>query len=225
MTLLTKRGCLLAAASVVVLSGTPRSWRHCQRRRQSLRVGPDCRGYGPPGLRLPGRRLRGTWATSRPPSTTPRSRSIPDTSPIVAASPRPPARQRTRPWSKRRTARCCTTSRPSPRNSLTLRGVVGDHRGRPRQGSRTGCRPGGRRPDCRAAGQRRRACTGRHDLGLPTPHARAGVWWLTPPAFAAPQTPWLGGVTPFLVDDVERFRPDGPPSLHSFEWVEECMTK
>jgi VCPO second helical-bundle domain len=47
-----------------------------------------------------------------------------------------------------------------------------------------------------------------------------GVWRLTPPAFAAPQTPWLGGVTPFLVDDVERFRPDGPPSLDSFEWVE-----
>jgi hypothetical protein len=47
-----------------------------------------------------------------------------------------------------------------------------------------------------------------------------GVWRLTPPGFAAPQTPWLGGVTPFLVDDVERFRLDGPPSLDSFEWVE-----
>ena len=47
-----------------------------------------------------------------------------------------------------------------------------------------------------------------------------GVWRLTPTAYAAPQTPWVGDVTPFLVDQVDRFLPDPPPSLLSFEWVE-----
>jgi hypothetical protein len=47
-----------------------------------------------------------------------------------------------------------------------------------------------------------------------------GVWRLTPTAYAAPQTPWVGNVTPFLVDSADRFLPDPPPSLLSFEWVE-----
>ena len=47
-----------------------------------------------------------------------------------------------------------------------------------------------------------------------------GVWRLTPTAYAARQTPWVGTVTPFLVDHVDRFLPDLPPSLLSFEWVE-----
>jgi hypothetical protein len=47
-----------------------------------------------------------------------------------------------------------------------------------------------------------------------------GVWRLTPTAFAAPQTPWVGSVTPFLVDGVDRFLPDPPLSLLSFDWVE-----
>ena len=50
--------------------------------------------------------------------------------------------------------------------------------------------------------------------------AGPGVWRLTPTAFAAPQTPWVGNVAPFLVDAVDRFLPDPPPSLLSFEWVE-----
>jgi hypothetical protein len=46
-----------------------------------------------------------------------------------------------------------------------------------------------------------------------------GVWRLTPP-FAAPQTPWVGSVTPFVLQSADQFRPDGPPSLQSGEWVE-----
>ena len=47
-----------------------------------------------------------------------------------------------------------------------------------------------------------------------------GVWRLTPTAFAAPQTPWVGDVRPFLIDRADLFLPDPPPSLLSFEWVE-----
>jgi VCPO second helical-bundle domain len=46
-----------------------------------------------------------------------------------------------------------------------------------------------------------------------------GVWRLTPP-FAAAQTPWVGSVTPFVLQSADQFRPDGPPSLQSAEWVE-----
>ena len=47
-----------------------------------------------------------------------------------------------------------------------------------------------------------------------------GVWRLTPPAFAAPQTPWVGNVTPFVLQSADQFLPDGPPSLLSVDWVE-----
>lgn len=46
-----------------------------------------------------------------------------------------------------------------------------------------------------------------------------GVWRLTPP-FAAAQTPWVGNVTPFVLQSADQFLPDGPPSLQSAEWVE-----
>ena len=46
-----------------------------------------------------------------------------------------------------------------------------------------------------------------------------GVWRLTPP-FAAAQTPWVGQVTPFILQSADQFRSDGPPSLQSAEWVE-----
>jgi hypothetical protein len=46
-----------------------------------------------------------------------------------------------------------------------------------------------------------------------------GVWRLTPP-FAAPQTPWLANVRPFVLQSVDQFLPDPPPSLQSDEWVE-----
>src|SRR5262249_29479119 len=48
----------------------------------------------------------------------------------------------------------------------------------------------------------------------------AGVWRLTPPAFAPPQTPWLGTVRPFILQNADQFLPDPPPSLQSSEWVE-----
>lgn len=65
---------------------------------------------------------------------------------------------------------------------------------------------------------------GRMALGstspFPTRAEGPGVWRLTPTAFLAPQTPWVGDVRPFLVDAAGRFLPDPPPSLQSFEWVE-----
>ena len=47
-----------------------------------------------------------------------------------------------------------------------------------------------------------------------------GVWRLTPSAFAAPQTPWLGNVRPFILLSADQFLPDPPPSLQSSEWEE-----
>jgi hypothetical protein len=45
-----------------------------------------------------------------------------------------------------------------------------------------------------------------------------GVWRLTPP-FAAPQTPWLGSVQPFLLNKPGQFQPPPPPPLTSQTWV------
>jgi hypothetical protein len=50
--------------------------------------------------------------------------------------------------------------------------------------------------------------------------AGSGVWRLTPDAFAAPQTPWLGGVRPFILESADQFLPDPPPSLQGNEWIE-----
>lgn len=47
-----------------------------------------------------------------------------------------------------------------------------------------------------------------------------GVWRLTPPAFAAPQTPWVAQVRPFILQSAYQFLPDPPPTLQSSEWVE-----
>jgi hypothetical protein len=54
---------------------------------------------------------------------------------------------------------------------------------------------------------------------FPTLPPAPGVWRLTPP-FAAPQTPWLGNVRPFVLQSPGQFLPDPPPSLQSEEWVE-----
>jgi hypothetical protein len=54
---------------------------------------------------------------------------------------------------------------------------------------------------------------------FPTHSPGPGVWRLTPP-FAAPQTPWLVNVRPFVLQSVDQFLPDPPPSLQSDEWVE-----
>src|SRR5215471_336334 len=47
-----------------------------------------------------------------------------------------------------------------------------------------------------------------------------GVWRLTPSAFAAAQTPWLGEVRPFVLLNADQFLPDAPPSLQGSQWVE-----
>ena len=47
-----------------------------------------------------------------------------------------------------------------------------------------------------------------------------GVWIPTPPAFAKPQTPWLGQMRPFTFDDPAMFLPDEPPpDLSSDTWA------
>jgi hypothetical protein len=54
---------------------------------------------------------------------------------------------------------------------------------------------------------------------FPTLPPGPGVWRLTPP-FAPPQTPWVGNVRRFILQSVDQFLPDPPPSLQSPEWVE-----
>src|SRR5437764_4338013 len=51
---------------------------------------------------------------------------------------------------------------------------------------------------------------------FPTLPPGPGVWRLTPP-FAAPQTPWVGNVRRFILQSVDQFLPDPPPSLQSPE--------
>jgi hypothetical protein len=53
---------------------------------------------------------------------------------------------------------------------------------------------------------------------FPTLPPGPGVWRLTPP-FAAPQTPWVGSVRPFVLRNLDQFRPAPPPSLRSHQWV------
>ena len=56
---------------------------------------------------------------------------------------------------------------------------------------------------------------------FPTKPPGPGVWRLTPPAFAAPQTPWVGRVQSFVLSNPHQFRPAPPPPLTSQPWVEE----
>ena len=70
----------------------------------------------------------------------------------------------------------------------------------------------------------------RADDGLQTPVASTssfptlpfgpGVWRLTPPAYAAPQTPWMATMRPFILLSPDRFLPPPPPLLQSQEWVD-----
>jgi hypothetical protein len=55
---------------------------------------------------------------------------------------------------------------------------------------------------------------------FPTLPPGPGVWRLTPPPFQLPQTPWVGNVRRFILQSVDQFLPDPPPSLQSPEWVE-----
>jgi hypothetical protein len=54
---------------------------------------------------------------------------------------------------------------------------------------------------------------------FPTLPPGPGVWRLTPP-FAAPQTPWVGDVRPFILQSADQFLPDPPPPLQSTEWAD-----
>jgi hypothetical protein len=60
-------------------------------------------------------------------------------------------------------------------------------------------------------------------IGVSTPFLTLppgpGVWRLTPP-FAPPQVPWVGNVRPFILQSLDQFLPDPPPSLQSDEWVD-----
>jgi hypothetical protein len=47
-----------------------------------------------------------------------------------------------------------------------------------------------------------------------------GIWRLTPP-FAAPQTPWVGWVQPFILKKPGQFQPRPPAPLTSQQWVEQ----
>ena len=53
---------------------------------------------------------------------------------------------------------------------------------------------------------------------FPTLPAGPGVYRLTPP-YAAPQTPWVGSMRPFILQAPDQFLPPPPPSLSSQEWV------
>jgi hypothetical protein len=55
---------------------------------------------------------------------------------------------------------------------------------------------------------------------FPTLPFGLGVWRLTPPAYAAPQTPWMATMRPFVLGSGDQFRPPAPPSLQSQEWVD-----
>jgi hypothetical protein len=46
-----------------------------------------------------------------------------------------------------------------------------------------------------------------------------GVWRLTPPKYAAAQTPWVGDVKPYVLESADQFLPDAPPNLQSDEWT------
>jgi hypothetical protein len=51
-----------------------------------------------------------------------------------------------------------------------------------------------------------------------TPGSGPGAWIPTPPAFAAPVTPWLGQMRPFTMKGASDFLPDPPPALSSEIW-------
>jgi hypothetical protein len=54
---------------------------------------------------------------------------------------------------------------------------------------------------------------------FPTKTPGPGVWRLTPPAYLAPQTPWVASVRPFILGSADQFLPPPPPALSSPEWV------
>jgi hypothetical protein len=57
------------------------------------------------------------------------------------------------------------------------------------------------------------------DIGFVMPAPAPGVWQLPPGA--APQTPWMSTMRPFVLDRADQFRPGPPPALSSREWATE----
>ena len=55
---------------------------------------------------------------------------------------------------------------------------------------------------------------------FPTLAPGPGVWRLTPPAYAAAQTPRMATVRPFGLEGPDQFLPAAPPSLQSQRWVD-----
>jgi hypothetical protein len=55
---------------------------------------------------------------------------------------------------------------------------------------------------------------------FPTGAPGPGTWRLTPPAYAAPQTPWMANMRPFALESAAQFLPPAPPSLQSQQWVD-----
>ena len=55
---------------------------------------------------------------------------------------------------------------------------------------------------------------------FPTLAPGPGVWRLAPPTYAAPQTPWMATMRPFVFDSADQFLPPPPPSLQSQQWVD-----
>ena len=53
------------------------------------------------------------------------------------------------------------------------------------------------------------------------PAAATGIWQPTPPAYAPPQTPWAGEVTPFVDTQQRQFLPPPPPPLNSKQWADD----
>lgn len=51
------------------------------------------------------------------------------------------------------------------------------------------------------------------------PPEAPGVWIRTPPGVLAPQAPWAGSITPWILNRPDQFRPDPPPELDSWRWV------
>ena len=51
-----------------------------------------------------------------------------------------------------------------------------------------------------------------------TPGTGPGAWIPTPPAFAAPATPWLGQMRPFTMKAASDYLPDAPKALTSETW-------
>lgn len=70
-----------------------------------------------------------------------------------------------------------------------------------------------------AAFLQQRSGDGRNAPVTFTPTPAPGVWVPTPPAFLAPQGPWLAQMRPFAMTRSSQFRADAPPDLTSDTWA------